>query len=254
MAIDVRIPTILRSYTGGEKAVEGSGDTIGALLTDLDARHPGLRDRLIKDGALHRFVNVYVNDEDVRFLGSLDAVLKDGDNVTILPAVAGGAFAFAAIAAINGAVVRPHASAGQPWRGSTAFSTRAAAHPLVGLPRLSPVGRCPAVGEARRSQSDRQRQRPRRALHGACRRGGGSAPARRHDPGADQRQHRHRAGHGGEAARLPAGLRDAGERLDRAHRRSSGCTVPRSSSRRPPAARTRPSLWPGRSPRTIPTG
>ena len=102
MAIEVRIPTILRSYTGGAKAVDGSGDTLADLLTDLDARHPGLRDRLIKDGSLHRFVNIYINDEDVRFLGSLDAKLADGDNVTILPAVAGGAFAFAAIAAING--------------------------------------------------------------------------------------------------------------------------------------------------------
>ncbi len=91
MAIEVRIPTILRSYTGGAKAVDGSGDTLADLLTDLDARHPGLRDRLIKDGSLHRFVNIYINDEDVRFLGSLDAKLADGDNVTILPAVAGGA-------------------------------------------------------------------------------------------------------------------------------------------------------------------
>jgi|SRR5882672_11301552 MoaD family protein len=91
MAIEVRIPTILRSYTGGEKSVDGTGDTLAELLTDLDARHPGLRDRLIKDGSLHRFVNIYVNDEDVRFLGSLDAKVADGDNVTILPAVAGGA-------------------------------------------------------------------------------------------------------------------------------------------------------------------
>jgi MoaD family protein len=91
MAIEVRIPTILRSYTGGSKAVDGSGDTLADLLTDLDARHPGLRDRLIKDGTLHRFVNIYVNDEDVRFLGSLDTKLSDGDHVTILPAVAGGA-------------------------------------------------------------------------------------------------------------------------------------------------------------------
>ncbi|HEU0239896.1 MAG TPA: MoaD family protein [Micromonosporaceae bacterium] len=90
MAIEVRIPTILRSYTGGEKAVTATGDTLADLLIDLDARHPGLRDRLIKDGSLHRFVNVYVNDEDVRFLGSLDAKLSDGDHVTILPAVAGG--------------------------------------------------------------------------------------------------------------------------------------------------------------------
>jgi MoaD family protein len=101
MAIEVRIPTILRSYTGGAKAVEGAGDTLGELLTDLDARHPGLRGRLITaEGALHRFVNVYVNDEDVRFLGALEAKLSDGDTVTILPAVAGGAFGFAAAAAI----------------------------------------------------------------------------------------------------------------------------------------------------------
>jgi MoaD family protein len=102
MAIEVRIPTILRSFTGGAKSVEGAGDTIGDLLTDLDTRHPGLRGRLITDeGALHRFVNVYVNDEDVRFLGALDAKLNDGDSVTILPAVAGGALAFAAAAALS---------------------------------------------------------------------------------------------------------------------------------------------------------
>jgi MoaD family protein len=101
MAIEVRVPTILRSYTGGAKAVEAAGDTLADLIADLDAKHPGLRDRLIKDGSLHRFVNVYVNDEDVRFLGSLDAKLSDGDHVTILPAVAGGAFAFAAMAALG---------------------------------------------------------------------------------------------------------------------------------------------------------
>ncbi|MFE7869550.1 MoaD/ThiS family protein [Micromonospora humida] len=102
MAIEVRIPTILRSYTGGEKVVEGAGDTLGDLLTDLDTRHAGLKARLVTDaGALHRFVNVYVNDEDVRFLGALDAKLNDGDSVTVLPAVAGGAFGFAAAAAIS---------------------------------------------------------------------------------------------------------------------------------------------------------
>ena len=91
MAIEVRIPTILRSYTGGAKAVEGSGDTLAALLSNLDESYPGLRGRLVTaEGALHRFVNVYVNDEDVRFNGSLDAKVSDGDTVTILPAVAGG--------------------------------------------------------------------------------------------------------------------------------------------------------------------
>ena len=92
MAIEVRVPTILRSYTGGAKIVEGSGDTLTALLDDLEAKHPGLRGRLITpEGGLHRFVNVYVNDEDVRFLGGLETPLKDGDSVTVLPAVAGGA-------------------------------------------------------------------------------------------------------------------------------------------------------------------
>ena len=92
MSIDVRIPTILRSYTGGAKAVQGTGDTLADLLADLDAQYPGIKGRLItEEGALHRFVNVYVNDEDVRFLGALDAKVNDGDTVTILPAVAGGA-------------------------------------------------------------------------------------------------------------------------------------------------------------------
>ena len=92
MAIEVRIPTILRTYTGGDKAVSGAGDTLTALLDDLDSRHSGLRGRLITDeGSLHRFVNVYVNDEDVRFLGGLETKLADGDSVTVLPAVAGGA-------------------------------------------------------------------------------------------------------------------------------------------------------------------
>ena len=91
MAIEVRIPTILRTYTDGAKAVEGSGGSLSALLDDLDSRHGGLRGRLVTDdGALHRFVNVYVNDEDVRFLGGLETPLKDGDSVTVLPAVAGG--------------------------------------------------------------------------------------------------------------------------------------------------------------------
>lgn len=91
MAIEVRIPTILRPYTNGAKAVEGAGDTLAALVDDLDTRHPGLKARLVtEEGALHRFVNIYVNDEDVRFTGALDTALKDGDSVTILPAVAGG--------------------------------------------------------------------------------------------------------------------------------------------------------------------
>jgi sulfur-carrier protein len=90
MAIEVRIPTILRSYTAGEKVAEGKGETLDDLFHDLDARHSGLRERLVDGDGLRRFVNVYLNDEDVRFLGGLATPVADGDVVTILPAVAGG--------------------------------------------------------------------------------------------------------------------------------------------------------------------
>ncbi|GAA0667672.1 MoaD/ThiS family protein [Kitasatospora atroaurantiaca] len=90
MAIEVRIPTILRTYTDGAKAVEGTGNNLGELFTDLDARHPGIAARLLDGGELRRFVNVYLNDEDVRFLDGIGTSLTDGDSVTILPAVAGG--------------------------------------------------------------------------------------------------------------------------------------------------------------------
>jgi MoaD family protein len=90
MSIEVRIPTILRQYTGGEKAVEGKGSTLAELIDDLDSRHAGLRDRLVDEKGLRRFVNVYLNDEDVRFLDGLETKVQDGDNVTVLPAVAGG--------------------------------------------------------------------------------------------------------------------------------------------------------------------
>ncbi|HEY3735173.1 MAG TPA: MoaD/ThiS family protein [Streptosporangiaceae bacterium] len=96
MAIEVRIPTILRNYTDGAKSVEGSGATLDELLADLEARHGGLRGRLVDDAGLRRFVNVYLNDEDVRFLGGLQTPVSDGDTVTVLPAVAGGSGAWAA--------------------------------------------------------------------------------------------------------------------------------------------------------------
>jgi molybdopterin synthase sulfur carrier subunit len=91
MAIEVRIPTILRTYTGGEKSVEANGATLSALIDDLEASHAGIGERLLEDGELRRFINVYVNDEDVRFEGGLAKELSDGDVVVILPAVAGGA-------------------------------------------------------------------------------------------------------------------------------------------------------------------
>ncbi|HEU5454531.1 MAG TPA: MoaD/ThiS family protein [Nocardioides sp.] len=94
MAIEVRIPTILRTYTGGEKAVTADGASLSALIDDLEANHPGIKERLVEDSDsgtdLRRFVNVYVNDEDVRFIGGLEAEISDGDQVVVLPAVAGG--------------------------------------------------------------------------------------------------------------------------------------------------------------------
>jgi molybdopterin converting factor small subunit len=90
MSIEVRIPTILRPFTKDQKAVVAAGATLTALITDLDTQYPGIGDRLLENGALRRFINIYINDEDVRFLGSLEAPIKDGDSVTILPAVAGG--------------------------------------------------------------------------------------------------------------------------------------------------------------------
>ncbi|MDP7733485.1 MoaD/ThiS family protein [Mycobacterium paragordonae] len=90
MTVTVSIPTILRPHTGGEKRVSASGDTLGDVIKDLEANYSGISDRLIDNGRLHRFVNIYVNDEDVRFSGGLDTAVADGDSVTILPAVAGG--------------------------------------------------------------------------------------------------------------------------------------------------------------------
>ena len=90
MPVQVSIPTILRTYTDGAKAVDGAGGTLAEVIDDLEGRHPGLRERLVQDGGLRRFVNVYVNDEDVRFLGGLHTPVSDGDAVTVLPAVAGG--------------------------------------------------------------------------------------------------------------------------------------------------------------------
>ena len=90
MSIEVRIPTILRPYTKDQKAVTAAGSTLAALIADLDAQYAGLGERLLENGVLRRFINIYINDEDVRFLGGLEAPLSDGDSVTILPAVAGG--------------------------------------------------------------------------------------------------------------------------------------------------------------------
>ena len=91
MPIEVRVPTVLRKHTDGEKKVTGDGATLRDLVADLESRNAGIGAALVgEDGALHRFINVYVNDEDVRYLGGIETPLQDGDTVSILPAVAGG--------------------------------------------------------------------------------------------------------------------------------------------------------------------
>ena len=90
MAIEVRVPTILRTFTDGEKAVSAQGSSLDAVIDDLESNHPGIKERLVEGDDLRRFINVYVNDEDVRFTGGLKTSLSDGDAVVILPAVAGG--------------------------------------------------------------------------------------------------------------------------------------------------------------------
>lgn len=91
MAIEVRVPTILRPYTKDEKVVTVEGATIAEVISDLERQYPGIGARVLDDsGELRRFVNLYVNDEDVRFLGGLQTAVADGDTVTVLPAVAGG--------------------------------------------------------------------------------------------------------------------------------------------------------------------
>jgi len=90
VATEVRVPTILREFTGGEKAVTAEGPTLQAIIANLDENYPGIGGRLIDSSGLRRFVNVYLNDEDVRFLDGLNTAVTDRDAITILPAVAGG--------------------------------------------------------------------------------------------------------------------------------------------------------------------
>jgi MoaD family protein len=89
MAVEVKVTSVLQKITGA-KIVQGEGGTVAELLLDLDGKYPGFRNQIMQDGNLHRFVNIYLNDEDIRYLGKLDTPLKDGDSVSILPALAGG--------------------------------------------------------------------------------------------------------------------------------------------------------------------
>lgn len=91
MAVKVRIPTPLRKLTNNEDLVEIEPGTIGSAITELQSRYPGIQERLVdEEGNVRRFVNVYVNEEDIRFLQHKDTPLKDGDEVSIIPAIAGG--------------------------------------------------------------------------------------------------------------------------------------------------------------------
>ncbi|HUY19619.1 MAG TPA: ubiquitin-like small modifier protein 1 [Candidatus Binataceae bacterium] len=91
MAIRVRVPTPLRRFTAGIDEVPANGDSVRAVIEDLEQRHPGMRERLLDDsGGLRRFVNIYLNGDDIRFLQQLDSKVKDGDEISIVPAIAGG--------------------------------------------------------------------------------------------------------------------------------------------------------------------
>ena len=92
MSVTVKVPTPLRKFTAGSESVEGSGATVGALVEDLEKRFPGIRERICDDqGRVRRFVNLYVNGDDIRFLQQLDTKVKEGDEISIVPAIAGGA-------------------------------------------------------------------------------------------------------------------------------------------------------------------
>jgi MoaD family protein len=88
--VTVRIPTPLRTLTGGADEVNATGANVGEIIAELEKRYPGMRDRLLDEKGVRRFVNIYVGDEDIRFLDGLKTELKGGDQIAIIPAIAGG--------------------------------------------------------------------------------------------------------------------------------------------------------------------
>jgi MoaD family protein len=91
MSVEVQLTSVLQKVVGGKKTVRAEGDTVGAALSDIETNHPGFMQQVTaENGDLHRFVNIYLNDEDIRYLGKLDTPLREGDVISILPALAGG--------------------------------------------------------------------------------------------------------------------------------------------------------------------
>ena len=91
MAVEVKLAANLQKLVGGQKSVSVEGSTVGEVLDDLESKHPGVKETIMADGEIHRFVNIYLNDEDIRFLKQLDTQLSEGDVLSVLPALAGGA-------------------------------------------------------------------------------------------------------------------------------------------------------------------
>ena len=90
MTVEVKVTANLQKMVGGRRSVQAEGASVRELLDDLDSRYPGFKKQIVTDGQIHRFVNIYLNDEDIRFLDKLDTPLKEGDTLSILPALAGG--------------------------------------------------------------------------------------------------------------------------------------------------------------------
>ena len=239
MAIEVRIPTILRTYTGGAKAVEANGrHPARAVIDDLETRPPrpqgpaGRRRR--RPAPVRQRLRQRRGRPLHRRPGHRGQGRRHGDHP----------------ARRSRRRLTPSAMARYDSLLDSVGDT-----PLVGLPRLSPSPGRAAVGQARGPQPDRVDQGPRRARDGRGRRRRTACCS----PGCTileptSRQHRHLAGHGRPATRLQADLRHAGEHLDRAAPAAARCAAPRSSPRPPPAARTRRSRVAKGSPRSTPTG
>ena len=179
MAVQVKVPTIMRKHSGGNAKVEASGDTLDALLTDLETNYPGITKNIRSDdGGLHRFINIYVNDEDVRYLQGLETPVAEGDVISILPAVAGG-YAHAV-----GGDAQHHPRAGnREYAASRAADVRS-------------TSRCPPVGQTRGRQPVGECEGPRRAGHAGRGRGTWRSASghEAHHHRADQRQYGHRLG------------------------------------------------------------